>query len=353
MMPRKLEEDCLYAFVFGPGKGECVALWIPPGVWVVVDSCKIGHQAAALHVLAKYAGSLGCLMLTHCHFDHYDQMPAVMSFGNWEYLACNDLSIEHEDEDDPEAGKRGDLEESLSRFRARHQDNKDKFWWTWRSETKVVGEATLTVLHPEEKIARQNPSRKSNQFNEISSAMVVEWESVRLVLGADTPNPFWRQIGDAFADQFLINDHQFAKLPHHGSGGSLDRALLEGAEDRIWVVTPYNSGRKKLPDFGDGDGVDQILQHASEVYLTGLPVSHSKQSESPCVATRQQIRDKLDPIPTTFQLPGFTGIDVTPNSTSPCCYVVTKFAPSGRAEVIACGPGSVRIGREEGEVSQV
>jgi len=346
MMPTKLADDRLYAFVFGPGKGECTVLWIPPGVWVVVDSCKVGNQAAALHVLAKYAGKCGCLMLTHRHHDHYGEMPSVMSFGDWDTLACNDLKVEHDD--DPEAGKKGDLEETLSRLRARLKGDASRFWWTWRADQKCFGDALLTVLHPEEAFSRQKPNRKVSELNEISSAVLVQWHGVTLLLGADTPNPYWRRISESFQKKFAINEHTFAKLPHHGSAGALDHCFLNGSTSRIWVTTPYNSGPKKLPAFADGDGIEQMLQHVSEVHLTGLPISHSNQSDSPCVATRQQLRDGLGPTPNSFDLPGYSGVDLTPNPANPSCYVITSFAASGNANIEAYGPGSVRVTDERG-----
>lgn len=341
MMPTKLESDRLYVFVFGPGQGESTVLWIPPGVWVVIDSCKVGRQAAALHVLAKYTGTFGCLMLTHCHHDHYDQMPAVMSFGDWDMLACNDLAIEHDDS--PEASKRGDLEESLSRFRARHTHHPMKFWWTWRSSVREIGDATLTVLHPDEVFSRSKPNRRQNQLNEISSAILVQWKGVTLLLGADTPNPYWQEIASAFSGQFSLAEHTFAKIPHHGSGGSLAKTFLVGSPDRIWVTTPYNSGRRKLPSFDDGEGIDQMLQCKPEIYLTGHSVSHAEQSKSPCVATRQQIRDGEKPTADVFSIPGYSGTDVTKNPADPSCYVVTSFAPSGVAKIEGFGPGSIRV----------
>ncbi len=350
MMPQTLAHDRLYAFVFGPGQGECTVLWVPPGIWIVIDSCKVGNQAAALHVLAKYPGDCGCLMLTHRHHDHYGEMPAVMSFGDWDVLACNDLMVEHDD--DPEAGKKGDLEETLSRLRARNRNQVDRFWWTWRADEKQFGEATLTILHPEELVSRAKQNRKNNELNEISSAMLVQWHGVTLLLGADTPNPYWRQIATAFQSKFDLGDHTFSKIPHHGSGGSLDRSFLIGPSQRTWVATPYNSGRKKLPSFVDGEGVDQMLKYHTEIHLTGLPVSHAKQSESPCVATRQQIRDGLGPTPDVFQLPRYSGLDLTQNPANPSCYVITSFTQSGSAQIEGYGPGSVRVTDENARLNR-
>src|SRR5437868_4316182 len=71
VMPTSLNGGRLYAFVFGPGYGESVAVRVPPDEWLVIDSCRIAKQSAASHVLRRYGGKLTVLLLTHVHKDHY------------------------------------------------------------------------------------------------------------------------------------------------------------------------------------------------------------------------------------------------------------------------------------------
>jgi len=63
MMPRNLEADRLYLFVFGPGFGESILIRVPPNLWIVIDSCYIADKAAALQVLPRYGGECSCLVL--------------------------------------------------------------------------------------------------------------------------------------------------------------------------------------------------------------------------------------------------------------------------------------------------
>ncbi len=94
-------------------------------------------------------------------------------------------------------------------------------------------------LHPVRPIHRAS---WSDEANEISSAMLVEWEGLRLLLGADVPNTQWPGIA---ADFPALADHHAMKIPHHGSREAIHDAFGIGLDTRTWVVTPYQ--RQGLP----------------------------------------------------------------------------------------------------------
>ena len=196
----------------------------------------------------------------------------------------------------------------------------------------MFGEATLTSLHPEENYARQFAG---NDRNELSSALFATWRKLRLLLGADVPNPHWKAICETFGEKRL-NTHQAMKVPHHGSDEALDDGLLQGDANRLWFVTPYSP--KRIPRFEDGRAVHRMLRHVDEVYLTGLPCAHDRQMEQPRRAFRKELQAA-----SAFTLPGGIQGNIEPVRSDLSCYLVARFDQSGAGEVVEYGPGSLLV----------
>lgn len=341
MMPVELDAVSLYVFVFGPGFGESIAIRVPPDRWMVVDSCNVASKAAALHILEAYGGTCDCLMLTHRDQDHYRGFSNLIDWASWTTIGCNDLSVDDEfyNSVDPEKLLEGGLEQAIASIKQRWSDNAESEWRTWKSTSRTVGDAKVSVLHPAEDFARKYTG---DDDNELSSAVILTWKDVRLLLGADVPNPYWATISDENAE---LNVHQLLKVPHHGSDEALDDGFLVGDHNRLCILTPYNGGkkRKKLPHFEDGRGVQRILQNVDALYLTGLPVAHRLQNEAPSHATRLGIATEQELTPMTFTLPGGITGTVTAERGDVSCYVIARFAQNGTGEILRCGPGSVRV----------
>lgn len=339
MMPQTLEDGVLYLFFFGPGFGESTIIRIPPSHWIVIDSCRIAHRSAALHVLEKFDGVASCTILTHPHRDHYRGFSEVLDSVDWAVVGCCDLRLEDEDVDtfvDPESRRGNELEQILAGITDYWRRKEGAKWWTWRSSHRQVGEARLTSLHPPEQFARENSPTNSNS---LSSAMLLEWCQVRILLGADVENPHWEQITKEFA---ALNVHVAMKTPHHASQGALHTSVLSGDDKRLWLVTPNNHGGT-LPRFEEGHGPELMLRHVSELYLTGLPVAHDCQNDCPCSATRRQLQSGAFPRPSPFELPGGLVGDTLPDHDDLSCYLIARFDEAGNGRVDVCGPGTVRV----------
>ena len=192
------------------------------------------------------------------------------------------------------------------------------------------------MLHPAEDFARGYAGADDN---ELSSAVFLTWGDVKLLLGADVPNPHWATIS---GENAALNVHQLVKVPHHGSDEALDDGFLNGDRNRLCIVTPYSRG-SKLPRFEDARGVQRMLQHFDAIYLTGMPIAHRLQHETPCHATRRGIATQQAPTPIPFTLPGGITGTVTTERSDLSCYVVTRFATNGIGEILSCGPGSVLV----------
>ncbi len=339
MMPEELDADYLYLFVFGPGKGESIAIRVPPDLWVIVDSCRVAGKAAAMHVLPKYGGQCECIVLTHRHQDHYAGFSNLLDYDVWRLVGCNDLYLDgHLGESrDLERRLANELEQVFASVEQRWAEDVESVWWTWRKTARQVGHAELIALHPEESYARDFTGYDRN---ELSSAILLTWQRVKLLLGADVPNPHWAEICEVFADQRL-NVHQAMKAPHHGSEEALDDGILQGDPDRFWFITPYSP--KRVPRFEDGRGIHRMLQHVNALHLTGLPRAHDRQMEQPCKAFRRELAAGQDPVATSFSLPGGIEGDLEPVRDDLSCYLVARFDEHGKGEVVGYGPGSVLV----------
>lgn len=338
MMPDALDPDRLYLFTFGPGLGESIVVRVPPRHWIVVDSCRIADRAAARHVLSRYDGELSCIVLTHRHCDHYRKFSQVLGEGDWSIIGCTDLTLDDNWSATPERHLANELEQVVAEIRSHWKRRPTCVWWTWRTTVREVGGAKLTALHPEESFARQTPGADENH---LSTAILVEWEGAKILLGADVENPHWQAICGRFLG---LERHAAMKVPHHASENGIHGPLLVADGRRFWVATPY-SLKVGLPRFGESDGPSRLLEHQPEFFLTGLPVAHDRQMEAPCEASLGELRAGTRPRAIPLSLPGgLTGV-VEPSRSDLSCYVVAAITPDGGYEVVSCGPGSVRVRR--------
>jgi Metallo-beta-lactamase superfamily len=333
-----LSDELLYLFVLGPGTGETVLLRIPPDLWVVVDSFRCAGRAAAEFVLAKHKGQVAAIVLTHPHQDHYDGIVELIDAHPGAILGCV-----HPRESGPITGPPADASAHL-RLRARAtyvriwdewRTNEARRWWTFRRESRVIGSATVTSLHPGRPIA---PDNWSTDPNAISSAMLVEWKSVRLVLGADVPNSQWPHIAAEFSD---LGVHAVLKVPHHGSREAIHDTYGAGDRNRCWAVTPFHrQGLPRSGDFagnGDPEGLASILAYVDEIHLTGLPFSHDHERQPPpCITTRAELRDRTRPQFTGPLPEGFCRTVAALDR-----HVVVGLDPGGIIRDRRHGPGTV------------
>jgi beta-lactamase superfamily II metal-dependent hydrolase len=338
-MPASLVEGRLYVFVFGPGYGESVAVRVPPDEWLVIDSCRIAKQAAALHVLRRYGGKLALLLLTHRHRDHYRGFVDLIAWGVWNRVGCNDWRVadaEPVDAADPEDQLGAGLAQVLAEIQNQWQTRPASRLQTHRGASYDFSEGKLHILHPDKAFARANRDGKANS---LSAAAVLEWKGMSLLFGADVENPHWHQIAEHRAN---LGSHLILKVPHHGSREAQNGCFLQGTPGRVWIATPFslNDG---LPRFEDGQGMAMLLAHEAAVHLTGLPVRHAQQQDEPCETTRQDLLDGVLPQPTPFNLPGgITGVEEPTEPDSLSCYVGVSLDAAGGREVFH-GSGSLCI----------
>lgn len=112
----------------------------------------------------------------------------------------------------------------------------------------------------------------SVNHNHLAPVIVIEYCSLRVVLGSDVEEESWSEILSGLADRsWALSglDCHFLKVSHHGSTNGYTPELYahfahEGGRP-IAAVTPYNRGRSPLPSPG---GIDHIGERVSALYIT-------------------------------------------------------------------------------------
>lgn len=343
----ELDPQRLWMWVFGPGVGELVVVRAPPGKWLIIDGCRAKRVSYAERLLDYYEAEPDIVVLTHPHRDHAGGVA--------------DLVNRFADEDDPDswpllgmieppdtrgAGRAGDqqaayeggvVERAVAAIQTRWDRNPACRWAMEVGDRMDLGEAVITVLSPEpaarEKAATAYRQDKRVEWNEVSTALLLEWQSTRLVLGSDLvekPGGGWSAVLEPFRD---ARTHDGLKVPHHGSAQALLPALLDDSSrsPRAWIVTPFASQR--LPRFDRKGGMALLHEHERDVLLTATPRAYDEQGGAPGqLVSRAELErvmkrgESLDPL-----RPGF-----------PDCFVGVGFARGGEATTVP-GPGSLLV----------
>jgi hypothetical protein len=81
--------------------------------------------------------------------------------------------------------------------------------------------------------------------------------------------------------------HGLMKVPHHGSKGAIVEALDGRPGERLWVMTPWDRGRR-LPRFDDREGVALLQGQHPELHLSALPFRSPRPQSTPFRLTRPE-----------------------------------------------------------------
>ena len=338
-----LDPDLLYVGVFGPGVGENIILRIPPDNWFIVDGCLIKGKSPAAEVLRHHHARWSGILLTHPHHDHVLGLVDLFDFEGGGLVGCADLSLVLPERwiSSPDANMHlmsGAVEDALSAILDRWERYPEEHWLVRSGDIRAIGTATITALHPDQ-AAVDLFGGDRNQANRIATPVLLEWEEVRLLLGADVVDQDWEKVGQRRA---ALGNHSFLKVPHHGSREAVSSVYTNGPLERCWVVTPYS--RSRLPRFDDDEGADRLLQNIGVLHLTGLPVRYDWQNQIPYRVSRQELRDGKRPPQVGESLPGnlFLAEQARPHDVK-SCWVTAAFKRDGTLVEIRHGPGSIEI----------
>ena len=351
----ELQPELLYVIVFGPGFGESIVIRPPESTdvgWVFVDSCQDRGTVPAASLLRDQGGRRACAILTHPHQDHGMGFDEIISTPGDGFVGCTNPMVSRPENvsqssdwdvsaDDVAQLHSGRLGATIRAIHARWEDDPSTRWELRRGNQKNIGPLQLNVLHPDEKATRKDPTN----FNELSSPITIHWEDLVLLLGADLPGSIWAKLPEQSPRLF---QHALLKVPHHGSKNDISSRYASGVgRNRFWIITPYNRGSKKLPDFEPGGGMDALLDHVEKAHLTALPLPKTTARGAHSDATLDELRQA----PPSGPIPSVGGVSTQPLQTELPdddyrCFVGAGFGADGTLEHPLFGPGSLTITKE-------
>lgn len=315
-----LVEGLLNLWVFGPGYGEFIVVHVPPAGWLAVDGCTAGSESWPQRFFEDQAVRPTHILMTHPHQDHAAGLVELIDDTTWGAPATWPLLGVLEPPalvppvPNVEAGFHGqEADAVLTAMRTWWQAQPQTRWDLSPGVPHPIGDGVARVLSP--------TGATGGDPNERSTALELEWQGTRIVLGADlveTPGEGWSK---ALAHRPTARAHVALKVPHHGSPRALHPPLLArlpGETPSVPVVTPYSRGRK-LPHFDPASGVATLLQHSPQVLLTALPQKYELQARHPRTFTTAELLAGHQPIAEAERVDGF-----------PSCWVHLVFGPQGQ-----------------------
>lgn len=342
-----LAPDRLQVLVFGPGTGELVVVRAPPNDWMVVDGCRVGTTSYALRTLQHYSAlaDVRLVALSHPHLDHAGGFAEVVeavtpaSSATWPLLGMLWPAplAGRASRDAATAFSKARVEQALATIRSRWRERPSCRWRMDRGDVRPLGSAQVRVLSPtvearDRAFAAWGDGRRHDD-NQVATALDVQWEGRRIVLGADLVERPGRGWSSVLTLDSAVEKHVGLKVPHHGSDAAQHPALLgrRTGPQRLFVVTPFAS--QGLPRFGAGQGVGKLLTATTAVHLTALPRDHEGQAGKPLRVRRSALARRgkdwaIDP----------------PTAGFPDCWVMVEVARTGAPRIVH-GRGSVVVTR--------
>jgi hypothetical protein len=316
---------------------------------MVIDSFKAGRsrRPAAEPIITRYGGRVEVLALTHPHADHFEGFIDLIDRYDEAILGC----VYPRDS----RGTRDLSADSITLLKEGAKPAYTRIWDEWerdharrqttfRGDEWNIGDARVTSLHP---VRPMDPTQWSDDPNTISSAMLVEWHDLRLLLGADVPSSEWTEIAGDFQN---LNRHAAMKVPHHGSREAIHPSYADGDPGRFWVITPFYLQRlprhEDANSRGEQEGLRQVLSFVDRVHLTALPFRHDKETDEPVITTRQSLMRGDHPRKTEERPASLLETDAALDR-----QLVVGFTPDGAIAQVWQGPGSVQVTSEEPRIS--
>jgi beta-lactamase superfamily II metal-dependent hydrolase len=308
------DADELEVSIFGPGKGEAIAVHLGGGDWITVDSCV--NQRTRRNALLDYFDELQVdvesrvrlIVGTHAHDDHIAGIADLFEAARSATFVCSSALASEEflyavKIDKAVAnGIRPSIREQYERVFAEARRRKGtggvslrravegRVIWSSPGTGGLPAAEVLCLSPSDEAVTRSHsdfakgavaPAGDRKRFtnrdpNEFAVALWLRVGEVRVLLGADLlVGP--EGCGWAAVMQNISLDGQAGvfKVPHHGSiTGHHEPVWTDLLEpDPIALLAPYRGGSKSLPASED---VERIRARSSRAYITASPASVAK-----------------------------------------------------------------------------
>ena len=297
--------------VFGPGFGESIVLragTADGAEWAVVDSARRERENGAtinpsLKLLEYCNAHPSLVVFTHPHEDHAGGMAHLVeraadgaTVGSVEPLMSARTPLQtHRDPDDRRAQRRTEVRNAHIAISQAWAGRARKWALVADAQPFLLGGWQVSVLNPgapelADAVANMEAGQKV-RLNNLSAALLLERDAIRLVLAADCERAAWTKVASHLNPNHLRATRP-VKVPHHGSKGAIHDVLIRYATldaGRAQVVTPFPSSGA-LPRFEVDQGADRLLRAAGELLLTALPVDLLPRSDA---TTLDEVRNAL------------------------------------------------------------
>ena len=325
------EANSVEVSLFGPGKGECAAVYLGDDRWVIVDSCR--DQRERVNPALSYLERLGVdvsksvllVVATHAHDDHFAGISEIFDACESAKFVCSAALTAPEffaltDADERvHAGLPKRAYREYSRIfeivESRGEGGFTPLLYAWEQKVllsdahgaypmRVIALSPSNVAFTRAQRALASAIPKANESkrieaidpNELAIALWIEVAGKAILLGADLPpgpgGCGWQAVLATFAP---ASKGEVFKVSHHGSvTGHYDEVWTSLLDDSpLAMLTPFRGSSKLLPDSTD---VDRIYSLTNKAYITASPqrpvVSRAMRKEAAAIGPlARNVRD--------------------------------------------------------------
>lgn len=352
--PPKFDE--VEVSIFGPGKGESVAVHLGDNEWIIVDSC-VDQESKRIPVL-DYLRSLGVdpaqsvklVVGTHAHDDHIAGLAEVLKACVGAKFICSaaltseeffcmleaDADIEAQLRTSVRQEYRNIFDQIASRRPGKHIKRAiEELVLFTRPDSGRAPSAEVTALSPSDHAitratqllaagcAKKDQRRRLAAVNpnELAVALWVKVGQSELILGADLlvgpAGCGWQAVLNTFD---LERRPSLLKVPHHGAKNADHPEVWEKllAPDVTSVLAPFRQGNVTLPKSSD---VVRLKQRSSSVYSSANP------KPPPAGKVVKNARAALGVLATNIRTPGVSGQVRARKSANADGWTVETFWP--------------------------
>lgn len=230
------------------GQGDATVLLLPDGESAIVVDCPSGQDRVVLDFLDHARiRTLELVVATHSDADHIGGIPdLIMHFMN-DYGGSVSHVIFSPDRHVPlEPEKQQQYRRTMHRLIDQGRQG-IRTTLPFNLPNMVMGDVTVSVLHPSDLDYAHAQTQALNMRNEISIVLRIEYQGERVLLGADVQGQGWQWMQDRGED---LRARVF-KFPHHGaqySGGLPIERILDAVSPDLVVISVGSLNTYEHPD---------------------------------------------------------------------------------------------------------
>src|SRR6266404_895500 len=226
--------------------------------WGVIDSARRIHEGKdvnpALETMVACEAYPELVVLTHPHLDHTKGMADIVRrAASGAVVTCVEALMEPSDHleaiSDADDRNANDVSQSIVAHAAMHNAWRKARARRWPlhqgADPLRLGQWQLEILHPSEPeieaVVDQLQAGGTPNLNDVSAALLIKGDGIRVVLAADGERAAWQAVESRITPEHL-RAVQPIKVPHHGSLEAIHPVLIDPdrpSVGREQVVTPF------------------------------------------------------------------------------------------------------------------